>query len=123
MACNDTNEYPLGYADQWLRMRDTNPLGLSSISDSPAAEQDADCEYDEDQSYVEESRVRMDDGDQDVVEGEYWASGTHGRGSAQDVPPELHGFFGTVYTEYVNLLTSDQSFQADKSPRLDTRVR
>lgn len=108
MACNDNDndEYSLGYEDQWLRMRDTSPVDLSSIPDSPAAELDADCDYDEDQSYVNESRVQMDDSNQDAGEDGYWASATHGGGPAEDVPRELHQFLGAVYTQYDNLSTS-----------------
>lgn len=105
MAGNETDDCPLGYADQWLRMRDTNSHEVLRIPDSLTAEQDEDCEYDEDQSYMDEDCVQMGNGNQDVLEA--GAPGTHGE-SVQDVPPELHGWFCKFYTEYVKLLTSDQ---------------
>ncbi|OGE47376.1 hypothetical protein PENARI_c047G08774 [Penicillium arizonense] len=99
MAHNEAEDCSLGYADQWLKMRDTKPFDISSTPDSPAAEQDEDCEYDDDQTYVDEGYLQMDNGNPDVIEGGYCALGTHSGESAQDVPPELHGWFYTVYTE------------------------
>ncbi|KUM57414.1 hypothetical protein ACN42_g9771 [Penicillium freii] len=103
MSLNKFDGESLGYADQWLEMRNTRPHDLYSIPDSPVASLDEDCDYDEDQSCVDGRSAQINNGNQDAVTREYGASETHcGNGSAQDAPPELYEMFGTIYTELSN---------------------
>lgn len=102
MSSYEVDQHSLGYADQWHKMRESQPRksDIWSVAESPVASQDLDCEYEEDQSRIDENDSRIDDSRRNAAEDESWPSGIHcGNGTAQDGSSELPGIFGTVYTE------------------------
>ncbi|KAJ5318292.1 hypothetical protein N7476_004712 [Penicillium atrosanguineum] len=94
MSYDNPDQHP-GYESQWSEIRDTKSppvANLWSVPDHGTASEDADCDYEEDLSYVDESQAPIDNGNHNRVQDGYWVSGVHyDSGSAQDgasKPPE-----------------------------------
>jgi hypothetical protein len=105
MSYNDLDQH-LGYETQWTTIRNTSVAHLWTAPEHGAASEDADGDYEEDLSCLDESQAPIDDGNHDPVQDGYWVSGVHyDSGSAQDGASKPPGNdIVAICTQYVSRL-------------------
>ena len=108
MSYDNPDQHP-GYETQWSKIRDTKSTPVANLWNIPehdAAPEDADCDYKEDLSCVDESQAPIDNGNHDPVQDGYWVSGVHYHSaSAQDgASKPLGNNIVAICTQYVSRL-------------------